>query len=214
MAESSPNSDRDAMRVAPQPPPGAWTLFRLWLGIGSQSFGGGTATQYLIFQAFVERRRWFSPEEFARSFSVCQLTPGINLLALTTLLGWHLRGASGVAVSLAGLLLPSVTITVLMTALYTSVRDLMVVRAALKGVVPATVGLGLLMSWQIAKPLLTASRSIGKGSLVVDLMLLIASGLLVVLSRPPIIVVLLTGGTVAGTYAWLRGRAADKVASA
>ncbi len=100
------------------------------------------------------------------------------------------------------------TITVLMTALYTGVRDLSVVRAALRGVVPATVGFGLLMSWQIGKPLLTKSRSISKGSLLVDLMLLIASGMLVVFTRPPIVVVLLAGGAVAGTYAWLHGRAA------
>lgn len=210
MAKLSRNDECLAQTHEAPSPPGGWALFRLWLGIGAQSFGGGTATQYLIYQAFVERRGWLNPQEFARSFSVCQLTPGINLLALTILLGWRMRGPAGVVVSLAGLLLPSVTITVLMTAAYTGVRDLPLVRAALRGVVPATVGLGLLMSWQIAKPLLGASRSKGKDSLVLDLMLLVASGLVVAVSSPPIVIVLLAGGAVAGTYAWLRSGSSDR----
>ncbi len=211
MAENSPGLDVNAKGNAAHPRPNSWTLFRLWLAIGAQSFGGGTATQYLIYQAFVDRRRWLRPEEFAHSFSVCQLTPGINLLALTILLGWRLRGPSGVAISLAGLLLPSVTITVLMTALYAGVREHPVVRAALRGIVPATVGLGLLMSWQIAKPLLAASRSIRNGSLLVDLLVLTTSGLFVLYFSPPIVAMLLAGGTAAGTYGWLRARTASRV---
>lgn len=211
MAENSPGLDGNVKGTAPHRRPTGWKLFRLWLAIGAQSFGGGTATQYLIYQAFVDRRRWLRPEEFAHSFSVCQLTPGINLLALTILLGWRLRGPTGVAISLAGLLLPSVTITVLMTALYAGVRELPVVRAALRGIVPATVGLGLLMSWQIAKPLLAASRGIGNGSLLVDLLLLTTSGLFVLYCNPPIIALLLAGGTIAGTYGWLRARTASRV---
>ncbi len=211
MAENSPGLDVNAKGTAAHPPPNSWTLFRLWLAIGAQSFGGGTATQYLIYQAFVDRRRWLRPEEFAHSFSVCQLTPGINLLALTILLGWRLRGPTGVAISLAGLLLPSVTITVLMTALYAGVRQHPVVRAALRGIVPATVGLGLIMSWQIARPLLATSRSIGNGSLIVDLLLLTTSGMFVLYFNPPIVALLLAGGTVAGTYGWMRARIAPRV---
>jgi chromate transport protein ChrA len=40
-------------------------LFRLWLSIGAQSFGGGAATSYLIQQTFVDRlrrsNRWSMP---------------------------------------------------------------------------------------------------------------------------------------------------------
>ena len=208
VAENSPGLEVNAEGSAAHPRPSSWTLFRLWLAIGAQSFGGGTATQYLIYQAFVDRRRWLRPDEFAHGFSMCQLTPGINLLALTILLGWRLRGPTGVAVSLAGLLLPSVTITVLMTALYAGVRDHPVVRAALRGIVPATVGLGLLMSWQIARPLLAASRGIGNGSLLVDVLVLTTSGLLLLYFSPPIIALLLAGGTVVGAYGWLRTRTA------
>lgn len=48
-------------------------------------------------------------------------------------------------VSLVGLLLPSVSITIAMAATYATIRTQPLVGAALRGVVPATSGLGLLL---------------------------------------------------------------------
>ena len=39
---------RDALVTDHDAPPGPWRLFRLWAGIGFQSFGGGASTQFLI----------------------------------------------------------------------------------------------------------------------------------------------------------------------
>lgn len=182
-------------------------LLGIWLRLGVQSFGGGSATQYLIYRTFVERLGWLSREEFARCWALCQLTPGINLLALTVLIGWRLSGTAGVALSLVGLLLPSVSITVLMTAAYASVRDLPLVQAALRGVVPATVGLGLLMCWRLAAPLLEASRKDGGYSYAMAVALLLGGALCLLLFQPPVVVVLLAAGSVAALDAWRRKRA-------
>ncbi|MDP9379084.1 MAG: chromate transporter [Chloroflexota bacterium] len=179
----------------------AWLLLRVWLELGIQSFGGGTATQMLIYRAFVERRRWITPDEFTRSWAMVHLTPGINLLALTVLIGWKLRGVIGVALSLAGLLLPSVSITLLMTAIYSGVRNQPLVQAGLRGVVPATVGLGLLMSWQLARPLLAASRREGRGSLALGTLLLTGSAVASLLGTP-VILLIAVAGLIAGFHGW------------
>ena len=52
------------------------------------------------------------------------MAPGINLLCMTILVGWRLAGLAGALISLAGLLLPSVSITIVMIALYADVRQL------------------------------------------------------------------------------------------
>ncbi|CAN5553014.1 hypothetical protein BH10CHL1_BH10CHL1_24090 [soil metagenome] len=186
------------------PPPSLWSLLRAWFSIGSQSFGGGSSTLFLIRRVIVERNGWFSDDEVTKAWAICQIPPGINLLALTTLLGWRLRGAFGVVASLVGLLLPSVTITIAFTALYRNVQQLSVVQAALRGIVPATIGLGILMSWQLARPLLAASRAENWPSLGFSLLLLASGGIIVVVWNVPVILVL-AGAGLCGTfgYRWI-----------
>ena len=106
----------------PLPAPGE--LLRVWLSLSVQSFGGGPATLALIHRAFVERNRWIPEAEFTRDWSLCQIAPGINLFALTILIGRRLDGVRGILLSLFGLLLPSVVLTILITAFYARLQRL------------------------------------------------------------------------------------------
>lgn len=185
-------------------------LLRVWLLLGLQSFGGGAATLTLIRREVVERRGWVTDAEFVRDWALCQIAPGINLLGLTILIGRRLAGLPGIGVALLGLLLPSVTITVLLTACYAHFRDLPAVQAALRGVIPATVGLGLLTAYQLALPLLSIARREGKKSYVWAAMTLVGSGLVMALWHPPVLLVLCAAGAIGALLHWgreaLRGR--------
>lgn len=185
---------------------GPWSLFVAWLGLGARSWGGGAATLLMIRREAVEKRGWLSGEEFTRYWAICQITPGINLLGLTTLIGWRVGRVWGAALALLGLLLPSVTITAALTAAYAAVRELPATQAALRGVVPATVGLGLLLSWQMGAPLLRQARAEGRPDLVVAAALLGGAMLATLLWSPPPIAVLLGAGALGALYAWLRAR--------
>lgn len=180
--------------------PSIGRLMGVWFGLGLQSFGGGMATQLLIRRAFVERHGWITAEEFARWWAICPLSPGINLLGLTVLIGQRLGGALGVVVSLLGLLLPSVSITIVMTASYAAIRAEPLVEAALRGVVPATVGLGLFLCWQLAGPLLRARAAARFG----HIMLLFACILAAVWQTIPLVLVLLLAGVVGALSSWWR----------
>ncbi len=185
------------------PAPSLWLFLRVWLKLGLQSFGGGTATMALIHRAVVEEYRWISEAEFTRDWALVQLAPGINLLALTILIGQRVVGVKGIPVALGGLLLPSVTVTVLLTAYYARIQRLAVVQAALHGVIPATVGLGLLTAVQMALPPLAASRKEGRASLALSLFLLVGSGVAGVALHWPVILVLAAAGLI-GALAHLR----------
>jgi chromate transporter len=193
----------DTFRPAPVT---AWQLFRVWLGIGLQSFGGGTATLYLIRRTVVERHGWLTDEEFTRFWGICQIAPGINLLGQTILIGRKVGGVPGAMMALLGLLLPSAIITVLITAGYASVRDLPMMAQALHGVVPATVGLGLLLAYQMAAPPIAESRKEGRPGLIFSVALLLGSALLVGLVGAPIIGVLWGTGAMSAVWAWQRAR--------
>ena len=170
--------------------------------IGLQSFGGGTATLFLIRRTSVEQYGWLSAEEFTRDWALVQAAPGINLLGMTILVGRRVAGLLGGIVALIGLMLPSVTITILMTALYADLRNLPVIQAALHGIVPATVGLGLLLTTNMARPLLESSKSESSFSFIVSLVILFGSALAVVLFDLPVLLVLLCAGLLSGLTMW------------
>ena len=185
-------------------PPSLWRLLLIWLGIGAQSFGGGSATLYLIRRAAVERHGWLTDEEFARYWGICQIAPGINILGLVILIGWRVAGAPGVAMALGGLLLPSAAITVALTAVYANIKQASVVRAALSGVVPATVGLGLLLTYTMVRPLLGAAWREGRASTIVAVALLLGSTLATALAHAPVLAVLWGAGGLSALAQWQR----------
>ncbi len=179
-----------------------WSLLRIWFFLGVQSFGGGMATLYLIRRAAVDRYRWLTAEEFSRDWALCQAAPGINLLCMTILVGRQVAGLPGAVVAMVGLLLPSVSITIVMIALYADLRNLPVVQAALHGIVPATVGLGLLLTYNMARPLVNASRHESRRSLAVSVIILVGSALAVVVWELPVLLVLISAGLLGALSMW------------
>jgi len=174
----------------------------MWAVIGSQSFGGGAATLYLIRRMAVERNGWITADEFTRYWGICQIAPGINIFGLVILIGWRVAGALGALLSLSGLLLPSAAITIGLTSIYASIRDTAMVRAAIAGVIPATVGLGSLLSFMMVRPLLNDARSEGRTSTVVAVLLLLGCAIVAALARIPVIAILWGTGALSALAQW------------
>lgn len=173
--------------------PSLWKIFSTWLIIGVQSFGGGSATYLLIHEACM-KEGWLDDDEFVRDWSLAQIAPGINLVKLTILVAYKLRGGLGVVAGMAGLLLPSALITVGMTAGFDLIRDQPLVKAAMRGILPATIGLSLAMGVQMAQPLFSHAREEGPLRLGIHLIILIAAGLLLAAANfSPVTVLLLAG---------------------
>ena len=173
------------------PRPGIWKLFRIWAGVGLQSFGGGASTTFLIQRAFIEKHRWLSMEEFTHLWNLCILTPGINLVALTVLIGEKLGGTRGIIASLAGMLLPSAAITCLLAVIFQQIEHVAAVQAVLRGVIPATGGIMLLVGLNFALPLIRRGYKEGFLYLLASGMLISACVLAVILLKLPVIVVVL-----------------------
>ena len=179
-----------------------WTLFTLWLRIGAQSFGGGIATQFLINKTFVQQRNLLSDDEFTQLFAMCQIAPGVNLFAFTILIGNKLAGFAGILVSLLGLLLPSVSITVLMTAAYAQFKDSAIMRAALRGITPAITALGVVMCWKLTRPVLLAPAARRRFPQAFAFLLMALCLILVAVFNLPTFAVYLIAGGLGAFAAW------------
>jgi chromate transporter len=180
-------------------------LFLTWLRIGATSYGGGAVVQYLIQENFIHQNPWLSAEEYARILAMCQITPGLTLIAITITIGKQLGGWMGILVSLAGLILPSTAITVAMTAVYASVRDLPPVQSSLRAVFAAIVGVSLATTWRNVRPVLANNRKRGSPMLLVALSILVGSVLLYLLFKPPVILLYLLGGLCGALTYWYVG---------
>jgi len=174
-------------------------LFAVWLAIGLQSFGGGSATLALVRRTFIDRYASITDAEFVRDWAICQIAPGINLIAMTALIGKRIAGAPGVVASVLGLLLPSVTVTALISAAYVHIRSLPMLQAALRGIIPATVGLGIATGWQMLAPSLSVSRRSGPFAVAVAIVLLSTSASAVGLFHFSPLPVLLAAGAAGAT---------------
>jgi len=212
MEPATPVLPDGAMSAAvPQARPNLGRLFLTWLRIGATSYGGGAVVQYLIQENFIHKHRWLSAEEYARILAMCQITPGLTLIAITITIGKRLGGWWGVPVSVAGLILPSAAITVAMTAVYASVRDLPPVQAALRSVFAAIVGISLATTWRNVSPILVNNRKRGAPSLVAALAILAGSVILYLVFKPPVIALYLLGGLCGALAYWYVANRSTKV---
>lgn len=177
-------------------------LFLMWLRIGFTSFGGGATTQYLIQEIFIYNKKWITAEEYATIIGVCQITPGINILAYTILIGKQLAGWRGITVSLIGLILPSAAITVGISAIYTSISEFPRVQAALRTVFAAIFGIALATNWRNARPIFINNYRRGLVAFLSTIVIMIGSGIVYVLLHPPVIVLYLLGGLCGALTYW------------
>lgn len=169
---------------------GSWQLLRIWCSIGLQSFGGGASTSYLIYRIFVEQRNWLLPEEYNLFWNLSVMAPGINLLGMAILIGRKLCGIRGILVSIAGLLVPSAAITCLLTMGFLSVAHFPATQAMLRGVIPATAGVMLVVCIKYAQPLLKEIKAEGLLRLGMGLIVSIATLLAIILFQVAIPLVL------------------------
>lgn len=136
-------------------------LARTFFVAGSQSVGGGPTTLYLMRLHLVERFRWVTAREFLEDWALSRVSPGIHLVANAGLLGRRLDGLRGVAVATTSLVIPASVIAALITAGYALVRDQPLVRGALAGIGPVTLGLTIGMNLTLVRAVVRRGRHAG-----------------------------------------------------
>jgi chromate transporter len=125
-------------------------LFLAFAVISLSGFGGVLAWARRI---MVERRRWFTAEQFNEAFALCAFLPGGNMVNFAVIFGARMRGPLGALAAVAGLLGPPMVLIIVVGALYAHYGDLPALRRMLTGVAAAAAGLMLATVAKMARPL-------------------------------------------------------------
>jgi len=131
--------------------PGLGPLTRYFLRLGATGFGGPIALVGAMQRDLVERRGWFSAEEFARSLALSQLAPGPLAAQVAFCLGQlhsSLRGATAVGLAFIA---PSLLITIVLGAAYLSYGGLPWLAAAFYGVGAVVIGIIVVSALRLAR---------------------------------------------------------------
>jgi chromate transporter len=177
-------SPRDS-RASTTERPSLASIADVFTRYGNFTLGGGSATSAVIHGQIVIRRHWVTDQQFGLCYALGRLTPGTNVLAFCTGIGWLLRGLPGALVALLAASVPCALIVIVITALFREWQGNAIAHAAIHGAVAAAVAITTKTSWTIAGPLYR-----GGAQLRVVLIGAAAFGLYVVLGVPAIYVLL------------------------
>jgi chromate transporter len=124
----------------------------IFLRHGNLTFGGGTATIAVLDREVIDQRNLVARDQAALSFALARLTPGTNLLAYCSALGWLMRGLPGAVATLVAASLPCSLAAVLVTILYQSWIQKPLFAIAMHGAAAAAVAVMIATGWTILLP--------------------------------------------------------------
>jgi chromate transporter len=190
------NNEADELRpraVMPIRPPfagGFIEVFLVFAQIGLSSFGGSVAVW--MHREFVEQRGWLEESEFATALAVARMMPGVNIVNLAVLIGQRLKGFTGAAAAVAGLLTGPILVVIGLGTLYQLFAGTVLLQNILEGIAASTVGLlismGIASGRRIIREGITCGRKIESAGAIA---VLAATFVLVALARFPTVLTVL-----------------------
>ena len=120
-------------------PANLWDLGIYFLKVGVFTIGGGLAMIAFIQDQVVGQYDWLTAREFIDGLALGQLTPG-PVLMIAAYVGYKAAGPAGAAVAGGAAFLPSFVIMLGVLPVLDRVRKLVWVRAVMKGMAPAVIG--------------------------------------------------------------------------
>src|SRR5438105_686418 len=99
----------------------------------------------------VERRHWFTQEEYLQGLAVSQTLPGPLAAQLAMWLGYVRRGFWGACAAAVPFILPPFIIVSGVAALYVAFRGTTVIQALFYGIGPAVIALILRGAWKLVR---------------------------------------------------------------
>jgi len=120
--------------------------------VGLLSFGGGSASQLLLRKELVWKHGWVTEDEYNRTWQLSKLTIGIQQIGQVILYGRKLGGPWGIVVGVAGFLVPSVVLTILLSIVLVAVIGNRYIEDALRLVIPLTGGMTMAIAFQMWNP--------------------------------------------------------------
>lgn len=116
-------------------------LFVTFFRIGLFTIGSGYAMVPLIQREVVDKRGWFTEDEFLNQFALAQSSPGPFALNTAVFVGYKMKGVTGAICAMLGVIIPSFSVMLLIAVYLTGIRENRWVSAAFEGMRPVVLSL-------------------------------------------------------------------------
>ena len=159
-------------------------LAMVFLRVGLLAFGGSTSVLAELERQIVREHAWLTPNQFAESFALGQLTPG-PALVMVMFAGFRVVGVAGAVVALVAIFLPSALLMCLAIANWHLLRHSPWLDAIRRGLAALAFGLTAAGAYSIVRVAVTdvVAAAVSLGALAV----------LLRWSPPPALVILAGG---------------------
>lgn len=110
-----------------------WELFKATFALSAFTFGGGCVIVPLMREKFVNRYQWLQEEEMLNLTAIAQSAPGPLAVNASILVGFHLAGIPGAAITILGTILPPFLILSGISLIYTWFKSNLFISLLLRG---------------------------------------------------------------------------------
>lgn len=132
-------------------------LFGQFLSLSLLAVGGAISVTPDMHRYLVQEQGWLTDPQFTASIAIAQAAPGPNVL-FVALMGWNVglnagglpQAFLGLLATMAGIMLPSTTLTYLAAGWGHRNRHLRAVRAFKQGMAPVVIALMVATGWVLA----------------------------------------------------------------
>ncbi|MDR7433914.1 MAG: chromate transporter [Armatimonadota bacterium] len=121
--------------------PTLWQFFSVLLVVGTIAIGGGRSIIAMLERELVVRRAWLGREEFADTYAMAHIIPGVYSVNFGVILGFRFFGGVGALLAAIALVFPSFLMVLLLSKGYALLRHTQAVQGAFQAVAPAVVGM-------------------------------------------------------------------------
>ena len=133
-------------------------IFVLFSRVALFSWGGGPASLALM-QRETTAAGWVDSSEFADAVAAGNALPGPIAPQVSAFVGYKLAGIPGAVAAVAGTVLPTTILMLLMVIYFFGVKDSPAVKAMLQAVRPVVVGLLLWTAYDMAYSVFSAKKA-------------------------------------------------------
>ncbi len=139
--------------------PSVKNILKVFLKIGTFAFGGVYSMLAFFERELVTRKKWLTHDEFAESVVMGQLTPGAPIVNTGLFIGYMLKKLKGALATVVGQVLPSFILVLVLAFLYVKYQEIALLKAVLKGIGAAVVGLISSVVYSMSRKLLKDYKS-------------------------------------------------------
>lgn len=128
-----------------------WQLFKAFFLIGTFTIGGGYAMLPLFEEEFVNKKKWFTHQDYLDMLTVVTSAPGPIAVNSAVYAGYRLSGILGSAICVIGVILSPVVIILLIVPVYHQFKEITIIQKIFLSARPAVVGLIVASAFRIGK---------------------------------------------------------------